>query len=256
MDEEHGRHGGAASASIMMAFWNHPFFMIDLDLVDRSGSAAVAAEIERGRWTCSCPDPISRIGLYDIAGPGGDRGHGRAGTGPGAGASLAVRYNVLREPPGFWMLLQPAINLGALGLPIYGYTLLAASIDHVRWRPSWVGIDSDPRGLHRLRDCDDSGFRNMWWRPWLERVSLFKAYNPVELVIKGESLSFNLAILGGIGTSCILWHSSPSPCATCRPTADGGRISRERRKYVDRRYRNAAWDSTIDSTDGVSEGCQ
>ncbi len=46
--------------------------------------------------------------------------------------------------------------------------------------------------------------QNMSWKPWLERVSIFKAYNPVELVTQGETLGFNLAILGGIGISCII----------------------------------------------------
>jgi hypothetical protein len=43
----------------------------------------------------------------------------------------------------------------------------------------------------------------MSWKPWLERISIFKAYNPVELVTTGETLQFNLALLSGIGVSCI-----------------------------------------------------
>ena len=38
-----------------------------------------------------------------------------------------------------WAMFYPAINLAALGLPIYGYTLLASALDHVRWRATLVG---------------------------------------------------------------------------------------------------------------------
>ena len=41
-------------------------------------------------------------------------------------------------PPPFGML-RPAVNLAALGLPIYGYTLLASALDYVRWRATLIG---------------------------------------------------------------------------------------------------------------------
>ena len=42
------------------------------------------------------------------------------------------------------------------------------------------------------------------WRVYLERVSIFKLYNPVDDVSTGESMLFNLAVLAAIGTGCIL----------------------------------------------------
>jgi hypothetical protein len=47
-------------------------------------------------------------------------------------------------------------------------------------------------------------FSEMWWKPWLERASIFRAYNPVELVVKAETLGPNLALLAGVGAPCIL----------------------------------------------------
>ncbi len=96
------------------------------------------------------------------------------------------------------------MNLAALGLPIYGYTLLASSIDSVRWRPTSIGSGLTLAGVIAFVVSLVPQLQNMSWKPWLERVSIFKAYNPVELVTKGESLGFNLAILGGIGISCII----------------------------------------------------
>jgi hypothetical protein len=43
----------------------------------------------------------------------------------------------------------------------------------------------------------------MWWKPWLERLSIFAAYNPVEVVTKGETFAPHLAILAGVGAPCI-----------------------------------------------------
>src|SRR5205807_1830571 len=129
-----------SSAEIMMAFWNHPFFLILISIwsIGR-GSGAVSAEVERGTMDLLLSRPVSRssylasqvlvtmAGLVVLA------------VCLAAGGSLAVRYNTLRVPPDLWSLIQPAINLAALGLPIYGYTLLPSSIDHVRWRPTWIG---------------------------------------------------------------------------------------------------------------------
>jgi len=42
------------------------------------------------------------------------------------------------------------------------------------------------------------------WRVYLERISIFKLYNPVDDVSTGESLLFNLAVLAAIGVACIV----------------------------------------------------
>ena len=62
--------------------------------------------------------------------------------------------------------------------------------------------------------------QEMSWRPWLERISIFKAYNPVELVTTGESFEFNLSVLSGIGVSLIALAFVAFAYATCRPTAE------------------------------------
>ena len=46
--------------------------------------------------------------------------------------------------------------------------------------------------------------KDMTWKPWLERISIFKAYNPVELVTVGESFAFHVALLSGIGAGAIM----------------------------------------------------
>ena len=66
---------------------------------------------------------------------------------------------------------------------------------------NWIGTDPGRRNcLHRLA-------RPPTAEDELEALArtgvIFKADNPVELVTKGETLGFNLAILGGIGFACI-----------------------------------------------------
>jgi ABC-2 type transport system permease protein len=193
-----------SSVAIMMAFWNHPFIVLLISIwaIGR-GSAAVSAEIERGTLDMILSRPVSRstylasqvlvatVGLLILP------------AALLAGASIAVRYNVLREPPTFGTLVKPVLNLSALGLPIYGYTLLASALDQVRWRPTSIGSVLTLGGFIAYVVSMIPVLQEMSWRPWLERISIFKAYNPVELVTTGESLQFNLLILSGIGVSVI-----------------------------------------------------
>jgi ABC-2 type transport system permease protein len=194
-----------SSASIMMTFWNHPLIMILISIwtVGR-GSAAVAAEVERGTMDLILSRPVSRGAFLSSQVLVSIVGLAILALALLAGASIAIRYNILREPPSFWTLAAPALNLAALGLPIYGYTLLASSLDHVRWRPTSIGSVLTLAGIIAYVVSVIPVLQDKPWRPWLERVSIFKAYNPVELVTKGETLGFNLAILGGIGISCIV----------------------------------------------------
>ena len=92
-----------------------------------------------------------------------------------------------------------------LGLPIYGYTLLASALDHVRWRPTSIGSVLTLGRLHRVIVISSIPvFRDMSWKPWLERISIFKAYNPVELVTVGQSFQFHVSLLAGIGAAAIV----------------------------------------------------
>jgi ABC-2 type transport system permease protein len=193
------------SAEITMAFWNHPFFLILVGMwgIVR-GSAAVAAEVERGTMDLLLSRPVSRTAYLGSQVVVALAGLGVLALGLAAGASIAVRYNTLRVTPEAGSLFGPAINLAALGLPIYGYTLLASAIDHVRWRPTWIGSCLTLAGLIANVIALQPVFADAWWKPWLQRFSIFSAYNPVEVVTKGDTLSPNLAALAGIGAPCIL----------------------------------------------------
>ena len=193
------------SVSIMMTFWNHPLIMLLVSIwaIGR-GSAAVAAEIERGTMDLILSRPVARwtylasqvlfatVGLAILA------------AALFAGASVALHYNFLREPPTPSILIWPAVNLAVLGLPIYGYTLLASSLDHVRWRPTSIGSVLTLGGMIAYVVSMIPVFQDSSWKPWLERVSIFKLYNPIELVADGNTLGFNLSVLAAIGAGFIV----------------------------------------------------
>lgn len=193
------------SAEIMMLFWNHPLFMILIPIwTIIRGSAAVSAEVERGTMDLLLSRPVTRTSYLTSQVCVALAGLFLLALGATAGACIAIRYNTLRVAPDRWSLFQSAINLAALGLPIYGYTVLASSIDHVRWRPAGIGSSLTLAGFIAYVIAMNPVFSDMWWRPWLERVSIFAAYTPVEIVTKGETVGQHLAVLAGVGVPCII----------------------------------------------------
>jgi ABC-2 type transport system permease protein len=195
----------STSVSIMMTFWNHPLIMLMISMwtIGR-GSAAVAAEIERGTMDLVLSRPVARSTYLASHVLFATLGLAILAAALFTGASIALRYNFLREPPTPSILMWPALNLAALGLPIYGYTLLASSLDHVRWRPTSIGSVLTLGGIIAYVVSMIPVFADSSWKPWLERVSIFKAYNPIELVDAGETFAFNVSLLTGIGVACIV----------------------------------------------------
>jgi ABC-2 type transport system permease protein len=191
-----------SSPAIEMAFWNHPFIVLTFAIwVIGRGSAAVAAEVERGTMDLILSRPVSRaryLAAQVVV--------ALAGLAVLAGAMIlgnwvATRYNSIQDPPSLGLLLKPSANLAALGLSIYGYTLLCSSLDSVRWRPNLIASVVTLAGfianvIANLPTLED-------WK-WLEKFSIFKAYDPVEVVTKGHTLGFNLAILSGLGVAGVV----------------------------------------------------
>jgi ABC-2 type transport system permease protein len=192
------------SVSIMMAFWNHPLIIIMISIwaIGR-GSGAVAAEIERGTMDLILSRPVARGTYLASQVAVATLGLALLAAAIFAGASIALQYNYLREPPTPSILLWPAVNLALLGLPIFGYTLLSSSLDHARWRPTSIGSVLTLGGMIAYFVSMNPVFEESSWRPWLERVCIFKLYNPVELVDAGDTLGFNLSALSAIGAVCI-----------------------------------------------------
>jgi beta-exotoxin I transport system permease protein len=193
------------SVSIMMAFWSHPIIIAIIAMwgVAR-GSIAVAAEVERGTMDLILSRPVSRTAYLFSHVLTGVAGLYLLSLTLALGAWAGTHYNVLRVPPSLGILVRPAFNLAALGLPIYGYTLLASTVDQVRWRPMMIGSVLTLAGFIAWVISVIPVLQKYTWRTWLERVSIFKLYNPVDAVAAAEHLGFDVAVLAGIGAGCIL----------------------------------------------------
>ena len=193
--------GGSAmdfsTAAIEMAFWNHPFvlLMIAVWAIAR-GSAAVAGEIERGTMDLVLSRPISRFAYLSAQISAALFGFLVLIGAMILGNVVGTYYNTLTDPPGVWLLGKPGLNLLAFGLAIYGYTLWLSTLDLVRWRPNLIASIATLAGFIAEVIATIPALEDY---KWLEHVSIFKAYNPVEVITKGETLAFNAGILGLVG---------------------------------------------------------
>ena len=185
-----------STAAIEMAFWNHPFVLLIFAIWAISrGSIAVAGEIEKGTMDLVLSRPVGRPSFLMsqvITAVGGLLIMAGAMV---AGNLVGSHYNTLIDPASASTLMKPAINLVAFGWAIFGYTFLFSTLDFARWRPNLIASALTLAGFIALVLANIPQLEVKW----LEKFSIFKAYDPVEAVTKGENLAFNATLLGLIG---------------------------------------------------------
>jgi ABC-2 type transport system permease protein len=183
--------------AIEMSWWILPMILLPVIVwaIGR-GSNSVAGELERGTMDLILSRPVARsiyllshvlsavLGLLLLV------------TGPVAGHLVGVSVMKIASPPPVVQLLRPALNLAAVGFTIFGITLLASTCDRVRWRPNLIGSGFTLTSFVILIVANLPGMED-WKR--LEQASIFKAYNPVELVTTGMNFQYNAGLLVGIG---------------------------------------------------------
>ena len=80
-----------------------------------------------------------------------------------------------------------------LGMAIYGYTLPFSTLDVVRWRPGVIAAAMTLGGLIAMSVAPQfDGY------DWLEKLSVFNAYAPVTVALKGDPLTYNALVLCGV----------------------------------------------------------
>ncbi len=77
------------------------------------------------------------------------------------------------------------MNLAALGLAVYGYTLVCSAIDRIRWRPNLIGSVLTLVAFILLIIANVPVLED--WK-WLGNLSIFKAYDPVAAAVHGGSI--------------------------------------------------------------------
>ena len=124
---------------------------------------------------------------------------------------MGSQFYTLHSPPSVFALLKPAVMVVMLGVAVYGYTLPFSTIDIVRWRPGLIAAAATLGGLIAMtvtRQLD--GYR------WLEKLSVFQAYAPVTVALKGDPLAYNSAVLAGVfavgvGLAFLVFSTARSP---------------------------------------------
>ncbi|GAC1335805.1 MAG: hypothetical protein NVSMB14_03330 [Isosphaeraceae bacterium] len=196
-----GRSTDFSSTSIELSFWRHPFvILMVLSWSIGRGSLAVAGEVERGTLDVIMSRPISRTTYLLSQFTVGVLGLVILGAALIAGNFAGTQYNVIDSPPGFLKLFRAAISLVALGFAVYGYALFFSSLDVVRWRANLIASTLTIAMFIAQIVANIPSLTNL---AWLEHWSIFTAYDPVEAALKGENLSFNAWILGGIGLGSV-----------------------------------------------------
>lgn len=214
MDEFSGKRSTIRAAAMMQFFggpsydgsttameiarWNFPVLpLLIVCWAIARGSLAVAGEIERGTLDIILSRPIARWN-YLLA-------HVSACLGGlvvmlGAlliGNQAGNWYYQIDNPPSILPIIRPCLNMFVLGFSVYGYTLLFSSFDVVRWRATLLGSSLTIGGIIAYLMANSDELKERWG--WLEWLTVFKGYAPVEAAVKAELLGAHCAALGGVG---------------------------------------------------------
>jgi ABC-2 type transport system permease protein len=119
-----------------------------------------------------------------------------------AGNRIGGLYNPVEDPPSLLSLIKPAANLVLVGAAVFGCALLIAVRDVVvRWRPNLIAstatIASFAAGVV-------SAFPTLSDWEWVGRFSVFKAFDPVEVAVTGETFAPHMAGLGAVAATGIV----------------------------------------------------
>jgi ABC-2 type transport system permease protein len=189
-----GKNMDYSTTALEICWWNHPLIVLTvLGWAISRGSAAVAGEIERGTLDLTLSRPVSRStyllaqvaftlwGLVVLA------------AALIAGNQVGAQFYALKDPPSVLTLLRPSAMVITLGMAIYGYTLPFSTLDVVRWRPGVIAAALTLGGLIAMSVAPQfDGY------DWLEKLSVFDAYAPVTVALKGDPLTYNGLVLGTV----------------------------------------------------------
>jgi ABC-2 type transport system permease protein len=191
-----------SSAALEMTWWNNPAILLTISLwAIARGSIAVAGELERGSLDWQLSRPVTRAGYLASHVFTAAAGLAILSSALVFGNLIATRFNRIETPPHVMTLAGPAFNLAALGMAIFGYTLMVSAASSARWRPSLIGSSATLGGFLVLVVAYMPSMDE--WK-WIERLSIFRAYTPVEVVSTGQSLLYNTSILGLIAATGLL----------------------------------------------------
>jgi ABC-2 type transport system permease protein len=193
-----------SSAAIEMTGWIHPLILLPVVIWSLTrASISPAGEIERGTLDLTLSRPASRSAYLGAQLLVATAGLVLLMAALVAGNVGATRVHPVDKPPTMSDLSRPALNLAALGLVIYAYTILCSACDSVRWRPVMIGSVITLASFVVFVVVNLPALDDWSWKPLLQHLTIFRAYNPVDAVGKATHLAFNVSLLLGISALAI-----------------------------------------------------
>jgi len=173
------------------------------------GSAAVAAEIERGTMDMILSRPVSRTAYLLAHVITAVFGYLLMVVVIVAGAKIGESFHSVDTSPRMIAVARPALNVVGLGLATYGITVMFSAFDIVRWRPNMIASILTIAQLvgyavaNQPETADDS------WYKLPGKLSVFSTFYPIEAFVKGEYLPRHMGALLGVfaaGVIVALWR--------------------------------------------------
>jgi ABC-2 type transport system permease protein len=186
-----GENMDQSSTALVVCWWNHPVIVLTvLGWAISRASAAVAGEIERGTLDLTLSRPVRRSTYLLAQVAFALWGFVVLAAALIAGNRVGAQFYPLKAPPSIVTLLRPATMVVTLGMGVYGYTLPFSTLDVVRWRPGVIAAAVTLGGLIAMSVAPQfEGYA------WLEKLSVFDAYAPVTVALKGDPLAYNAGVL-------------------------------------------------------------
>lgn len=159
------------------------------------GTAAVAAEIERGTMDMVLSRPVSRTNyllahiFLTIFGYVLMLGALLAGN------LIGEQFHSVDMHPRLVALVRPAINVIAMGLAMFGITLALSAWDLVRWRPTMIASILTIAQLVGYAVANQPDTPDDSWYKVPGKFSIFSTFYPIESFVKGEYLPRHVAVL-------------------------------------------------------------
>jgi ABC-2 type transport system permease protein len=162
------------------------------------GTAAVAAEIERGTMDMVLSRPVSRTNYLLAHVILTLFGYFLMLVALLAGNLIGEQFHSVDMHPRLVALARPAINVVAMGLAMFGITLALSAWDLVRWRPTMIASILTIAQLVGYAVANQPDTPDDSWYKVPGKFSIFSTFYPIESFVKGEYLPRHVAILTGV----------------------------------------------------------
>ena len=183
-----------STVALEVLWWNHPLIVLTvLGWAISRGSASVAGEIERGTLDLTLSRPVSRSAYLGAQVAFTVLGLVALVLSLWMGNIVGSLVHHVKSQPSILVLIRPMTMVVTLGMAVFGYTLPFSAMDVVRWRAALTAAALTLGGLIAMSVAPQfEGYE------WLEKLSVFRAYAPVTVAVKGEPLAYNASVLTAV----------------------------------------------------------